>query len=127
MPIGAPAAWPGTDEKSCARTIAGFRGIRRMPGPLQCFVVAALLLALAYLALSLAGYGVNLLPAGLVLVAGAAAALVFLARGAMGYLPAWRRLTPEMPFARYDRRYYSPLCLALGTGFAFLTLQGLVT
>ena len=124
---GMGGVWPGTDEKSCARTIAGFRGIQRMPGPMQSFAVAVVLLVAAYLALAAGDYGSRILPAGIVLVGGALAALVFLTRGVMGYLPAWRRLTPEMPFARYDRRYYSPLCLALGAGFAFLTFQGLVS
>lgn len=122
---GAGGVWPGTDEKSCARTIAGFRGIQRMPGPLQSFAVAAALLVAVYLALAAAGYGLGILPAGFVLSGVAIATLVFTTRGVMGYLPAWRRITPEMPFARYDRRYYSPLCLTLGAGFALLTLQGL--
>jgi nitroreductase len=122
---GTGGVWPGTDEQSCARTIAGFRGIRRMPGAGPSFAVAAVLLVAAYLALAAAGYGLDILPAGVLLFCAAIAALFFIARGVTGYLPAWRRLTPEMPFARYDRRYYSPLCLALGAAFAFLTLQGL--
>jgi hypothetical protein len=50
--------------------------------------------------------------------------LVFLGRGITGFTPAWRRLAPEMPFARLDMRYYSPLCLVIGTGFAILAVQG---
>ena len=42
----------------------------------------------------------------------------------MGLMPFWRRLTPEMPFARLDLRYYSPLCLALGAGLVVLALKG---
>jgi hypothetical protein len=51
-------------------------------------------------------------------------ALVFLGRGIAGFTSAWRRLTPEMPFARLDVRYYSPLCLVLGAGFIVLALEG---
>ena len=97
---GMGGVWPGTDEKTCARAIAGFRGIDRMPSPIQAFTVAGALLA------------------------GAAAALVFLGRGIAGYTPAWRRLTPEMPFARNDVRYFSPLCLLLGVSFVVLLSQG---
>ena len=39
-------------------------------------------------------------------------------RGVAGYTPAWRRLQSAEPFATLDRRYYAPLCLALGTGFS---------
>ncbi len=28
------------------------------------------------------------------------------------------------PFASYNRKYYSPLCLALGAGFLILALNG---
>lgn len=115
--------WPGNDEKSCARTIAGFKGIEKMPSRPEAITVAILLSAAALLALLL-GSGNDMLPAWLLLAAGTAASLVFAGRGVAGYLPAWRRLTPEMPFATYDVRYYSPLCLALGAGFAFLTASG---
>ena len=115
--------WPGTDEKSCARTIAGFKGIERMPSRPQAIAVSAILFAAAMLALFL-GSGGDVLPAGLMLLAGTAASFVFIGRGVLGYLPVWRLITPEMPFALYDVRYYSPLCLALGAGFAFLTASG---
>ena len=46
----------------------------------------------------------------------------FLARGIAGYTDRWRQLTPEQPFARLDRKYYSPLCLVLGLFFIILTL-----
>ena len=118
--------WPGTDEASCSRAIAGFKGIDRMPPPAASLAVAALLFIAALLALFLAS-GTNALPAGLLLLAGTSASFVFVARGIAGYLPAWRRLTPEMPFARNDTRYFSPLCLALGAGFAFLTASGMIS
>ena len=62
------------------------------------------------------------------LLAGAAAAtalligVVFLGRGIAGFTPWWRRLAPEQPFARLDVRYYSPLCLLIGLGFAVLAI-----
>jgi hypothetical protein len=116
--------WPGSDAASCARTVAGFKGVDRMPPPASSLAVALLLGAVAVLAVTLAGAPVPSPFAWLAPVAGAVAAIVFLARGMAGFTPAWRRLTPELPFARLDRRYYSPLCLAIGLGFAFLVLDG---
>lgn len=121
---GLGGVWPGTDQKSCARAIAGFPGIDRMPPPAAAFAVAAALLAAALVAPALAGVIALPLPSCLVLLAGVAAAAVFLGRGIAGFTPAWRKLTPEMPFARNDRRWFSPLCLLIGAGFATLSLQG---
>lgn len=121
---GFGGVWPGTDHKSCARAVAGFRGIDRMPPPAAAFAVAAALLAAALVAPALAGVIILPLPFGLVLLAGVAAAAVFLGRGIAGFTPAWRKLTPEMPFARNDRRWFSPLSLLIGAGFATLSLQG---
>jgi uncharacterized membrane protein len=59
-----------------------------------------------------------------ILLGGLAIMAVFLLRGVAGFLPAWRRLHPREPFASYDRRYYSPLCLLIAAGYAVLLLQG---
>ena len=115
--------WPGTDEASCARTIAGFRGIERMPSMANALVVAALLATAAVLA-RLLGEPIGVPSAPWLLpLAGVGASVVFLGRGAAGFTSAWRRLTPEQPFASLDIRYYSPLCLAIGSGFAFLVFK----
>lgn len=114
--------WPGTDRKSCARAVAGFRDIDRMPPPAACFAVAAGLTGVALSGLVVAGLIAPrpLLPGvyfrGVALLAG----LVFLARGMVGFTPFWRRLTPEMPFARNDVRWFSPLCLLVGAGLLYL-------
>ena len=116
--------WPGSDEASCARTVIGFPGVDRMPSPASALSVAGLLGIAAVLAAMLANTPVLPPAARFLPVSGVAASVVFLARGLAGYTPAWRRLTPELPFARLDRRHYSPLCLAIGGGFAFLVLNG---
>ena len=64
-------------------------------------------------------------PPWLVLLAGAAAALVFAGRGVAGYVPAWRARHPREPFASLDRHYYSPLCLLLAAGFVVLLADGM--
>jgi hypothetical protein len=121
---GIGGVWPGTDRKSCARAVVGFAGAP-MPGVAACFAVAGMLALFGLLAPAVAG--VFATPFRQSSLAGAAlfVGLVFLFRGALGFTPFWRRMTPEMPFAQLDRRYYSPLCLALGAGFLVLALEGL--
>lgn len=120
---GLGGVWPGTDPKSCALTVAGFKGIDRMPPPASAFGVAAALAAVALIALTLGGAIDLPLPAMLVSLAGLGAAAVFVGRGIVGFTPAWRRLTPEMPFARNDRFFFSPLCLMIGAALIILTWQ----
>ncbi len=122
---GAGGVWPGTDERSCARAVAGFKGIDRMPPPAAAFAVALVLVLAAGIALSLGGVFAAPLPLLLLPMLGLAAATVFLGRGVAGFTPAWRRLTPELPFARNDVRYFSPLCLLVGAGLLLLSLEGL--
>jgi hypothetical protein len=118
---GLGGVWPGRDAADCARRTGGFRGARTMPGPAACFAVAVALAIAALIPIFLAGrFGM------LATLAGLAVALVFLGRGVAGFTPAWRRLTPEEPFATLDVRYYSPLCLIIGAGFAVLTIRELL-
>lgn len=121
---GIGGVWPGTDERSCARAVVGFARVEKMPSAGASFAVAAMIVAATLLALALGG--VFAAPLGRLQLAGAAffVALVFIGRGLAGFTPIWRRLAPEMPFARLDVRYYSPLCLALGAGFAALAIGG---
>lgn len=57
------------------------------------------------------------------------AAGVLLARGVGGLLlsgpeGSGRRITRTQRFVQLDRRYYSPLCLALGAGAALVAAKG---
>jgi hypothetical protein len=121
---GIGGIWPGTDPKSCARAVAGFNGIDAMPSPSACLAVAAVFIVATLMVLALGGVFAS--PFERISLAGAALfmALVFFGRGLIGFMPFWRRLTPEMPFARLDLRYYSPLCLVLGVGLAILAFEG---
>ena len=100
---------PINEEAALARAVAGFAGIEKMPGPVPCALVAvALLMAAASL----------WWPHGLWRTcAMALIAAVFLLRGLAPFTIFWRKLTQVEPFATLDRRYYGPLCLALGLGF----------
>ena len=115
--------WPGTDGITLARTVAGFKGIEKPPAAAACFAVALVLLVAAVWPLLLAAEFGSDLPGWLPVLGGLAFALVFTGRGIIGYLPGWRRRAPELPFARFDQLYYSPLCLALGLGFFALLLD----
>jgi hypothetical protein len=115
--------WPGTDAASCARTVGGFPKAASMPGPAACFAVAGALSIAALVAVGQGGLLDLPVPSSLLSLASVGAALVFLGRGIAGFTPAWRRHTPEQPFARLDVRYYSPLCLAIGSGLAILAMQ----
>jgi hypothetical protein len=122
---GLGGVWPGKDAKTCARTVGGFAGATRMASPSACFAVAAALVAAALISLVQGGLmefeSLGLFPS----LAAGGAAFVFAGRGIAGFTPAWRRLTPEQPFAKLDTRYYSPLCLLIGTAFAILAVTDL--
>ncbi|KQZ15379.1 hypothetical protein ASD44_15905 [Mesorhizobium sp. Root554] len=114
---------PGKDQMTCAHAVVGFRGVDEMPPPVSCFAVAACLGLATLWPLALEGVFASPFPKAGLAATALLIALVFLGRGIAGFIPAWRRLTPEQPFARFDVRYYSPLCLLLGAGFAVLALS----
>jgi Protein of unknown function (DUF3995) len=105
--------WPDKDSKSLALRVAGFKNIQTMPSLAACFAVAVFLIFAGLIILWTLGHFDPLLPIvvrKLILVGMAAG---FCIRGIFSFLPFWRRMTPEQPFARLDRRYYGPLCLCL--------------
>ena len=121
---GTGGFWPEKDETALARKVVGAPGITRMPPPLACLLVAFALAMLGILALLLVGLIPAFLPRWMIISAGLAAMLVFLGRGAAAWQPEFRKIFPEEPFATLDKRYYAPLCLALGFGFLFLVMVG---
>lgn len=115
--LWAIGAWvPIRDEVALARATVGAPGITQMPGPIPC--------ALVFIALSFAAALPHLTTFPLRPLLLPAIAAVFLLRGVATYLPAWRQLVPEEPFATLDQRYYGPLCLLLGASFLLFTLSG---
>jgi hypothetical protein len=112
--------WPGNDDASLEAAVVGSPH-GRMPTPVQCFVAGGAILATAAVVAGVAGILSLPLPFWAVQLIGLGVAAVFAGRGIAGYLPAWRALHPQEPFARLDRRAYSPLCLAIA-----LTLAGLL-
>lgn len=110
---GRGSHWPLASEEALARSAVG-DGRRRMPGPIACFAVAALLLAVGVWPLVSLGHATEVWAQRIsVVIAG-----VFVARGVGGFTPRWRQFFYDEPFATLDKRYYSPFCIVLGLGFA---------
>lgn len=109
--------WPIRSEKLLAQTVVGTPGIERMPPRLASFAVAVCILAAGIAALALADHDGG---GQMLTIMGLGLALLFLARGALGYTAWWAAQFPEPNFRLNDARVYSPLCLFLGAGFVVL-------
>lgn len=113
--------WPISDEARLARTVVGKPGIRAMPAsPVTFAVVAAVALGMVWIAL-LSGWATAPLPGWVVRGGGFVMAAILLLRGAGTYAAPVLGIRQEPEFTRLDRRWFSPLILALGTGVAVLT------
>ena len=118
---GLGGRWPGHDDTSLVERVVGRTKGMRAPPPRACFAVAVALLA----ATTFVGLHVNRWPAVAVarwvVTAGFwSTALVFLARGLAGFVPAIFRYAEGTPFHRLNRIVYSPLCLAIAAAFIAL-------
>ncbi len=118
---GLGGRWPGHDDASLVEHVVGRTKSMQAPPPSACFTVAAALLAAA----ALVGLHISPWPAGTVawwvVTAGFwGAALVFLARGLAGFIPAVFRYAEGTPFHRLNQIVYSPLCLAIAAAFIAL-------
>ena len=107
--------WPEANQEALARGVVG-DGRKRMPPPWQCFAVAFLLAVVALWPWYVLGRSSE--PA--VLTGTFAIAGAFVARGWAGYSPRWRSIFYDEPFARRDKRYYSPYSLLLGVSYLAL-------
>ena len=107
--------YPASSKELLARTVIGMPGRTSVPR-LPSALIAILIFAAGIIALALSdpAAGMTVISLGVVL------AIVFLVRGAAGYTRAWAARTPIEPFRSMDRKFYSPLSLALGAGFVFL-------
>ena len=116
-------SWPIRSEALLAQTVVGRSGITQMPSRWLTLLVSLLLFAAAIVAMGLADHD----DGGVVrTILGGLLAIVFIARGVMGYTAGWRARYPVEPFATLDRRNYSPLCLWIGAGFLILVLLRLI-
>jgi hypothetical protein len=122
---GLKIIWPAASEQQLVAMVIGAKGRRTMPPPLQCFVVAAAVFVQGLIALLAANWIAAPVSRQIVALLALLCALVFVGRGIAGFTPGWRARFPQQPFARLDREYFSPLCLALGAGFILLALYSL--
>ena len=119
---GRGSHWPAASEEALARATVG-DGRRRMPPPVACFVVAALLLVMALWPLVTLSHAHDIW----IHQVCAVIAALFVARGVGGFTPRWRAFFYDEPFTKLDRRYYSPLCIVFGLGFAAFVSGDFVT
>lgn len=112
---GLGGTWPEPNQEALARGVVG-DGRKHMPPPWQCFAVAVLLALVALWPWYVLGRSSE--PA--VLTGTFAIAGAFVARGWAGYSPRWRSIFYDEPFARRDKRYYSPYSLLLGVSYLAL-------
>jgi len=120
--------WPLSSPAEVADAVVGV-GVDQLPTPAMCAEVAVALGAASYLVGARSGVLPAAGPRRLRAVGTGAVAGVLLARGVGGLLlfgpkGSGRRITRTERFARLDRRYYSPLCLALGAGAAVVAARG---
>lgn len=122
--VWAVTPWPLKSPEEFADTVVGTG--EGVPPTAACLAVAGLLGSAAYLVGAQAGVLPSAGPARLRRAATRTVAGVLLARGAGGLALFGSGLVERTErFARLDRRYYSPLCLALGAGAAVVAAAGL--
>ena len=105
--------WPEESEAALARSVVG-DGRRRMPSRIACLAVSSVLALVALWPLCVVDRASELAIRQVSMVI----AGTFVARGIAGYTVRWRQHFYDEPFASRDKRYYSPLCLVLGLGYA---------
>ena len=114
--------WPASTVEDLARTVVGTPDHPYMPGAALTFVVSVLIFAGGLIpVLHVTGSPVWLprivTTAGLVVLT-----LVFLGRGLGTYLVPSMLENAAEPFRTLNFRFFSPLCVVLGVGYAvFLT------
>ncbi len=114
--------YPVRDEKALARTVAGFKGIEKMPNRFLSALIGFATLFAGIWVLAMADPKESLI----LTLGGAILVLVFLGRGIIGYTKRWAELTPEEPFRTLDKKIYSPLCIFIGSGILFLVIWRLL-
>ena len=114
--------WPARDAASLNALVVGGRTGDPMPPPWACAAVALALLLVAAGALAVRGL-VTIPAPGAVRALTWLAAAVLAARGLGGFVEVrWRPHTRAIPYGRWNRRLYSPLCLGLAAALTVVLL-----
>ncbi len=111
--------WPGKTPQDLVNSVIGSKNHTRMPGVILTLVVSALLLGAGLLPLV---HLSSVLPDFWVRIALWLLVFVFFGRGLVTYIwpPVFGDATE--PFRTLNIRYFSPLCLLLGSGFLAIVL-----
>ncbi|WP_157882161.1 DUF3995 domain-containing protein [Streptomyces rubellomurinus] len=116
--VWAVTPWPVRDPKEFAETMIGEGD--EMPPPVACLAVAGMFGTASYLVASEAGVVPAVGPKALRRLGLRTVSGVMLGRGIGGLALFGTVIGRTDRFLRMDRRYYSPLCLALGAGTALV-------
>ena len=116
--------WPAKDEATLAKTVVGSKDIQKMPPRLASLLVAMVLIGAAHVVLAYAGLMQGFMLFQMYRIILVAMILVFSFRGLAAYIPHWRAMAPEQPFARFDQTRYGPLCLAIAALLFDVALTG---
>lgn len=116
------STWPEKDEQTLIYTVVGSKNATQMPPALLTILVALSIAFAGVIALWGTGHITLPLPqwirtAGLITLT-----VVFLIRGFATYLQFGPLHHSVEPFLTLNRRYFSPLILAIGAGFLSITL-----
>ena len=114
--------WPGKDQKTLASTVIGVADMEQVPPATLTIAIAVAIFAAALWPLMWQGIVDILLSQMLVWLGMWVLIIVFIGRGIAGYMPFFKKSNSAEPFARLNARYFSPLCLLLGAGFATLMI-----
>jgi Protein of unknown function (DUF3995) len=115
--------WPAPDERTLVALVIGQTGRTSLPSRPDCLRASVAIFLAGVSALALVDLVEFPLPPYLISAAGALVALIFAARGAAAYLPAWRRRFAQEPFATMDTSWYGPFCLLRAVVFAVLVIK----
>jgi Protein of unknown function (DUF3995) len=117
------STFPCKDRDALVRTVVGRGGgAGAMPPGVSSALVAAATFLAALWPLMMQGRILTFVPPPLIHLGAIVLVIVFLGRGVIGLTPWFQRLLPEEPFVRLNRKYYSPLCIALGLCYLVLLI-----
>ncbi len=112
--------WPGTSQQSLVNTVVGDPNIHSIP-PLPITLAVAISIAAAGICALWGAHLVDIaLPLWMRKTSIIVLTLIFTIRGALTYIPKGPLSATVEPFYSLNQRYFSPLILAIGVGYAFI-------
>jgi Protein of unknown function (DUF3995) len=117
------STFPCKDSDALVRAVVGRGGGgSAMPSGISSALVAAVTFLAALWPQMMQGRILTFVADSLIGLGAVVLVTVFLGRGMIGLTPWFRLLLPEEPFVSLNRKYYSPLCIALGLCYLVLLI-----